>query len=242
MKSRSPIWAPSTSPACCKRGRHNQPCPPPAREAGNLCGMDLTEISRRLENLIRIGTVCDVDHTAVRCRVKSGKLETEWLRWHTPRAGATLTWDPPTIGEQAMVLSPSGDLGNGMVFYGFNCDAHPAPSNSPDKHVVRLPDGATFSYDHAASSLDITGIATCRIEASESITHDTPLTHMTGKLVVEDLLTYGNGIAGTGGENNNTITGDFKHTGGALSSNGIILDKHHHKDVLSGGDESGDPV
>ena len=204
--------------------------------------MDLTELSRRLENLIRIGTVLDVDHVAVRCRVKSGKLETEWLRWHTPRAGATLTWDPPTIGEQAVVLSPSGDLGNGMVFYGFNCDAHPAPSSSPDKHVTIYPDGATFSYNHAASSLDITGIKTATISASEEITLDTPLTHCTGKLTTDDLLTYGNGIAGTGGVNKNKITGDFNHTSGELSSNGIVVDKHHHKDVIRGGDESGDPV
>lgn len=199
--------------------------------------MDLAEISRRLENLIRIGTVSDVDHKAVRCRVKSGKLETQWLRWHTPRAGATRTWDPPTIGEQAMVFSPSGEIGNGLVFYGFDCDDHPAPSHSPDKHVVQFPDGATFSYDHVASSLDITGIKTATISAGEEITLDTPLTHCTGKLTADDLLTYGNGINGTGGENNNVITGDFKHSGGELSSNGIVVDKHHHANP-----DAGDPT
>lgn len=212
--------------------------------------MDLAELSRRLENLIRIGTVLEVDHDAVRCRVKSGKLETEWLRWHTPRAGATLTWDPPTVGEQAMVLSPSGELANGLVFYGFNCDAHPAPSSSPVKHVVVLPDGATFSYDHAASSLDITGITTATVDAGasitlvagEKITLDTPLTHCTGKLTADGLLTYGNGINGTGGENKNSISGDFTHAGGSLSSNGIVLDGHHHSGVLPGGGETGDPV
>ena len=212
--------------------------------------MDLVELSRCLQNLIRIGTVLAVDHAAVRCRVKTGQLETEWLRWHTPRAGTTLTWNPPTVGEQVVVVSPSGVLENGLVFYGFNCAAYPAPSSSPDTHVIRFPDGATFSYDHAASHLDITGIATCRIVADESIalvagdsiTLDTPLTHCTGKLVVDDLLTYGNGINGTGGKNKNAITGDFAHAGGALSSNGVVLSGHHHVGVIKGGDESGDPV
>jgi len=112
--------------------------------------MDVIELSRRLENLIRIGTVSAVDLVAVRCRVKSGKLETQWLRWHTPRAGETRTWDPPTIGEQAVVLSPSGDPANGVVFYGFNCDANPPPSHSAAQHVTHYPDGAVVQYDHGS--------------------------------------------------------------------------------------------
>lgn len=110
--------------------------------------MDLVELSRQIENLIRIGTVLAVDHAAVRCRVKSGRLETGWLRWHTPRAGETRTWNPPTVGEQAVVLSPSGEPANGIVFYGFNCDAHPAPSSSPNAHVTDYPDGGVVTYDH----------------------------------------------------------------------------------------------
>lgn len=110
--------------------------------------MDLIELSRRLENLIRIGTVSAVDLAAVRCRVKTGNLETEWLRWHTPRAGQTRTWDPPTVGEQAMVLSPSGEPANGLVFFGFNCNDNPAPSSSGTKHVSDFPDGAVVEYDH----------------------------------------------------------------------------------------------
>lgn len=204
--------------------------------------MDLAELSRRLENIIRIGTVLAVDHDAVRCRVQSGKLETEWLRWHTPRAGATRTWDPPTVGEQAVVLSPSGELGNGVVFYGFNSDAHPAPSSSPAKHVVEFPDGATFFYDHAAGHLEITGIKTATVRASEEITLDTPHTHCTGKFTTDDLLTYNNGIVGTGGGNKNTFTGDFTHSGGKLDSNGVVLHTHCHTGVISGGANTGGPA
>ena len=117
--------------------------------------MDLTEISRRLENIIRFGTVSTVDLDAVRCRVKSGSIETEWLRWHTVRAGATLTWDPPTVGEQVVVLSPSGEIANGVVLFGFNSDQHPAPSASADTHLVRLPDGAEIGYDHTSHAYSV---------------------------------------------------------------------------------------
>lgn len=112
--------------------------------------MDLVELSRRLENLLRIGTIHAVDHAAVRCRVQSGGLLSNWLLWHTPRAGATTTWDPPTVGEQCLVLSPSGEPGNGVVFYGLNSDLVPPPSHSPDDQVINYPDGTILRYDHAA--------------------------------------------------------------------------------------------
>lgn len=204
--------------------------------------MDLVELSRRLENVLRIGTIHSVDHASVRCRVQMGKLTSQWLPWIERRAGETTTWDPPTIGEQCIVFSPSGEPAAGFVLVGINSDSIRPPSHSPERHVIKFPDGATFSYDHAASHLDITGIATCHIEASESITHDTPLTHMTGKLVVDDLLTYGNGLRGTGGGEGNVITGDFIQTDGELSSNGIVLETHQHEGVISGGDISGVPV
>lgn len=117
--------------------------------------MDLIELSRRLENLIRIGTIHAVDHAAVRCRVQTGGLLTNWLRWHTPRAGETTTWDPPTVGEQCIVLSPSGEAGQGIVFYGLDSNLIPPPSNSPDEHVVRYPDAAIATYNHATHTLDV---------------------------------------------------------------------------------------
>lgn len=215
---------------------------PRAREAGILLGMDLVELSRRLENLIRIGTIHSVDHAAVRCRVQSGALVTQWLPWIEGRAGETTTWNPPTVGEQAVVFSPSGEPAGGIVFYGVPSDAKHPPSHAPEKHVIKFPDGAVFSYDHAARHLEITGIATATIVASESITLDTPLTHITGQCVIDDLLTYGNGLAGTGGGNGNNITGAFTHTDGDLSSNGIVLHTHRHTDVYPGSGTSGVPV
>ena len=218
--------------------------------------MDLVELSRKLENILRFGTVHSVDHAARRCRVQSGKLLTQWLRWFEARAGETGTWNPPTIGEQCVILSPSGVVENGMVIYGAPSDVIDTPSHDPVMHVIKFPDGATFSYDHAASHLEITGIKTAAIIASESITHDTPLTHMTGKCVIDDLLTYNNGLAGYAGENGSDISGNMRHhdglheqqnvvqigTGGRIESNGIVLDDHEHSGVYPGGSNTGGPV
>lgn len=204
--------------------------------------MDLTELSRLVANLIRVGTIHAVDLAAVRVRVKTGSLITQWLPWLERRAGATTTWDPPTLGEQCIVFSPSGELAGGIVLVGLDSDTIQPPSHAAEKHVIRFPDGATFTYDHAASHLSITGIATATIVASDSITHDTPLTHLTGKLLVDDLLTYGNGLTGTGGGNGNRVTGDFIHDEGVLSSHGIVLHTHQHEGVISGGDITGVPI
>lgn len=210
--------------------------------------MDLTELSRRLENLLRIGTVHSVDHGQARCRVQSGELVTQWLPWIERRAGQTTTWNPPTIGEQCMVLSPSGEPAGGVVIYGTYSAANAAPSESPDEHVTLYPDGTRISYDHVKGHLEVSGIKTALVKASTSVTLDTPLTHITGQCVVDDLLTYKNGLAGTGGGNGSKITGSIKHegthtqTGGSLSSNGVVLDAHAHTGVEPGGSNTGGPT
>lgn len=201
----------------------------------------LADLARRVANMIRAGRIAEVDHAGPRVRVQSGDILTGWLPWQTHRAGNTRTWNPPTVGEQVMILSPSGEPAAGMVIPAFYCQDHPAPSSSQDTHVTEYPDGATISYNHASGALAASGIQTGTIQAAVSVTLDTPLTHCTGKLTVDDLLSYGNGIAGTGGSNNNTITGDLTHSGGSLSSNGIVLDTHTHTGVQPGGGSTGGP-
>jgi phage baseplate assembly protein V len=190
--------------------------------------LQLADLARRVANMMRTGRIAEVDHAGPRVRVQSGDLLTEWLPWQTHRAGNTRTWDPPTVGEQVMILSPSGEPAAGMVIPAFYCQDHLPPSNSPNTHVTEYPDGARISYNHATGALVASGIQTGTIQAAVSVTLDTPLTHCTGKLTVDDLLTYGNGISGTGGDNNNTINGKLTHVGGELSSNGIVLHTHTH--------------
>lgn len=217
--------------------------------------MDIAELSRRVENLIRIGTVAEVDHANARIRVTSGGLDTDWLPWFERRAGATRSWDPPTVGEQVMILSPSGEPGAGICLVGIYSAAAPAPSASASLHLMDFPDGAKISYDHASGALEATGIKTALVEASESITAqagvlvtiDAPDTHVTGNLVVDQmatikgLLTYQAGLAGSPGSVGSAINGNLTHINGALSSNGIVLHTHTHSGVTSGPSNTGGP-
>ncbi|MCL2020930.1 MAG: phage baseplate assembly protein V [Betaproteobacteria bacterium] len=108
------------------------------------------DANRRLESLCRIGTVAEVDYAAAKCRVQSGGLLTDWLPWLERRMGDTRDWDPPFIGEQAIILSPSGETASGVVLTGIPSDANPPPIHDKNKYHRRWPDDAFCEYDHAA--------------------------------------------------------------------------------------------
>ena len=204
--------------------------------------LDVVDLARRLTNLLRPGTVETVDHGAARVRIRTGELVTDWLPWFVWRAGATSTWSAPTVGEQVLLLAPSGDLAAAIVLPSLYSDAHPAPSTSPNEHVIEFPDGAVITYNHAAGTLTAAGIKTLTIEAATAVTLDTPAALITGTLTVEGLLTYQAGLAGTGGGAGTTISGSITQTGGALSSNGVVLSTHTHTGVQPGGGNTGGPA
>lgn len=219
------------------------------------------DIARRLESMIRIGTIAEVRHTAPpACTVATGGLTTTWLPWLELRAGKTKTWNPPTIGEQCVLLCPSGDPAQGIVLYGIESSKNPAPGSSPDETLTVYPDGARISYNHASHALVASGIETALIQATSLVKVDCPETETTGNLTVggnlivtgtstlkskTDVigpLSYAAGLSGQGGVGGSTtITGPIKHSGGELSSNGVVVDNHTHDKVKEGVDRSGGP-
>lgn len=198
--------------------------------------MDLQELSRRLENLIRFGTIHSIDHPARRARVQTGRIITAPLRWLEYRAGETKTWNPPTLGEQCIVLSPSGELGQGIVIYGAPSDIIDTPSHAPEQHVIKFPDGATVTYNHQTSHLHIAGIRSATIQASEEIIIDTPETRCTGNLTVAHSLV----TAAEGGTA--TIRGNAHFLGTSVRHNDRdIGDTHTHSGIQPGGANTQEP-
>ncbi|SFO51601.1 phage baseplate assembly protein V [Variovorax sp. OK605] len=235
------------------------------------------ELQRLIENLVRAGTILAVDTEGYKCRVKSGGLETNWLRWFARRAGDVRHWSPPIVGEQCMVFSPGGDMAAGFVLVGIFSDGMPANGDSPNVERTTYPDGAVIEYDHAASALKATlpegGTAditvpdsitvhckTADVTASESakvhsqeITLDAPMNIVTGQLLVQGLLTYTAGMAGSGagpGGKTAQIDGDMAFInghgiatdGGDIKAGEISLLNHRTSGVAHGGDTSDGPV
>lgn len=197
------------------------------------------ELARLIENLIRLGTIADVQMKPPRVRVKSGGLTSNWLVWITLRAGKTREWNPPTVGEQCIVFNPSGNTAAGIVLVGIPSDLIPAPGENPDEHLREYPDGARILYNHATGTLSATGIKTALVEASEHCTVDCPESEFTGNVLVRGTLTYLGGLNNAGTGTGATISGPIEHDGdltntGSISSNGVVLDGHRHPDADGG--------
>lgn len=186
----------------------------------------VSELQRLQGNLIRVGVVAEVDPAAACCRVDSGGVRTACIPWLAPRAGDSIDWSAPSVGEQVLLLSPGGDLHGAVVLRGLYSTQRPPPSADPDVHLTRHADGAVIQYDAAAHALTATlpagGSAT--LTADAGVTVNGPLTVNGDTQVNGDL-----GISGAAEAQTDVI--------GA----GISLKGHKHLGVTAGGATSGPP-
>ncbi|MAM57368.1 MAG: baseplate assembly protein [Salinicola sp.] len=204
------------------------------------------ELLRLIHNLVRLGTIAEVDHQAARVRVKSGDMLTTWLQWLTLRAGTTLDWDPPTIGEQVILFSPGGDPASGVALTGLFSTAHPAPTNAPTLWRRVFPDGAVIEYDHGASHLAATlpGSASIYAQADVTVTTASALTAtaaggatINANVVINGNVTLNGNLSQPSGKTA-TMSGAV-HFKGAVTSNGKdISSSHTHDGVQRGGDKT----
>ena len=118
------------------------------------------EIQERLEalelaaaNLIRWGTVAEVNHAAGTVRVQLGEKQSAWLPWVERRAGDVKTWCPPTTGEQVILFAPQGHLPRAVALAGVFSTENPAQSDNPDASRWDFDDGAVIEYDKATHHL-----------------------------------------------------------------------------------------
>ena len=72
------------------------------------------ETDRRLAGLLRAGVISEVQlgdtSTPARCRVTVDDWTSGWLPFKAGSAGAVRTWLPPVVGEQVVMMAPSGDV------------------------------------------------------------------------------------------------------------------------------------
>lgn len=187
----------------------------------------LTEIMRLITNLIRTGIVSEVDRDNWLCRVKTGDLETNWINWLTLRAGNTRTWWVPTVGEQVVLLSLGGNLETAFALPAIYSDTFPPPSDSEESSVTEYPDGGWFEYDPARHCWLIKGVQNVVIEGAENM----------------ELNTKRFALNADQAEINAemTINGGVTQSGGAMSSNGVVVDAHNHGGVERGSSRTDGP-
>lgn len=115
----------------------------------------LAELERRLDNLLRYGTVDQADYAAARVKVKSGELVTGWIPWLTRRASNDIDWWAPEVGEQVLLLSPCGDPAQAVALPAIYQSAHPAPKSVETVRRIEFKDGGFAEYDRASGALTV---------------------------------------------------------------------------------------
>ncbi|MBT2339460.1 MULTISPECIES: phage baseplate assembly protein V [Pseudomonas] len=187
---------------------------------------DLATLARLIENLIRYGTIAAVQMQPPRVQVKTGTLTTAWLPWIAPRAGADREWNPPTLGEQVLLFSPSGQLGNGVALTGLFSDRLPANGDREGLHRVTYRDGTVIEYDSLAHHLNAT-------LTEGGTTHLTS----TGGINIVGNITHLGDYTQTG---NQTVTGKITVSEDVVAAD-ISLVEHVHGGVTPGNGKTGAP-
>lgn len=207
------------------------------------------DMARRLANVVRVGVVASVDLPNARCRVTIGEIQTAPLPFLAVKAGEDRTWHPPEVGEQVIVLAPSGELTAGFVLGGVYTTAYPAPSTSPEVAKMLFKDGSSATYDRALHSLTI-DLPTENSSLTVTVNGNVTLSATGNALVEAD----GNATVSAGSvarieagsqiqmvapavsiTSTVTVSGDVVASGKSLAS-------HRHGGVQGGSSQTGTPV
>ncbi|ACN95327.1 MULTISPECIES: phage baseplate assembly protein V [Wolbachia] len=128
----------------------------------------ISELQRKLANIVRIGLVKEVDYEKARVKVQIGEFLTDWLPWITSKAGKDRNWSPPDIDEQVIILSALGELSLGVVLAGIYQEKYPAPENKKEINSVKIQDGTRLLYDKEKHHLEIEVVDKITLKAGES--------------------------------------------------------------------------
>lgn len=188
----------------------------------------LSDLYRRFENLIRIGTIAEVDEQNLRLRVQSGELLTDWLPWPTQVGNNFIHWRPLRVNTQVVLCCPSGDPAQALIVSILYSDALQPANVDAALDVVQFNDGTTIQYDSAQKALTLSSAGDIHFIAQNSI-------H----------LHAGNKVQSTA-ENHVTegkvhIAGPVTQTGGDFTSDGVSAQHHKHVGVASGTAKTGAP-
>lgn len=207
---------------------------------------------------IKIGTVSSVNPAKATARVvfpDDDGLVSYDLQVMQVNGFRNQDYAMPDVGTDVVCIFLGSGTEEGFIVGAVYTDGNPPPESSMDKRTVVFKDGTRVSYDRATHTLsaEIEGTkivadrqnvtitapsavtvncTTATVNASASVTIDTPKTDITGVLNVAGLITGKGGLAisGGGGGAAATVTGTLKTTGDVVAG-GISLQGHTHTGV-----------
>ncbi|MCG8294261.1 phage baseplate assembly protein V [Pseudomonas entomophila] len=184
---------------------------------------------RMLADVVLPCVVVAVDLAAARVRVSDGGDWTSaWVRWHSLAAGKARHWRSPSLGEQGVLVSPSGNPAQGTFVPGLFGNAGAPPDNRDHVEVWRFDDGGELVYDWQAKSYTIqlpSGTVTVQVGASRAVLTDDAITAQSSSISAQaDTITLTGQVTINGPL---TVSGDI-HGGGQIIDTAGNTANHKH--------------
>ena len=154
----------------------------------------IEELERRVANVARPGKVTAVDPANGLVKLEVGELPTAWVPW-LETSGAIKSWRPPSVGQQMMLISPSGEPGQGWAMPAGASNANPHPHNKVAEDVLTIGQsriqvtGGSIEFTVGKSSIVMTADA-IDVTADDTI-------NMTSETMIADADVH---LGGEGGE------------------------------------------
>lgn len=122
---------------------------------------EVRSLRRAVQGMQRFGTVHAVDGETKRVQLKfSGEDGQEFLSPFRPwadLAGAEKSWRPPTEGQQMLMLSPFGDLRQGVATPLTFSNANPAPTTDLSARVLSAYGSGLFGFTDGGGVAQVHG-------------------------------------------------------------------------------------
>jgi phage baseplate assembly protein V len=141
-------------------------------------GFEQSELGRRLDQVISLGKISEVDLAKSLARVAldedgtDGGIITDFLPWLEMRHGAVRSRFAPAVGERVVVCAIAGELGAGFILGGLPCTDKPAVWTDT-KVGFDFGADASWSHDTASSAsvlaLPASGSLEIKVGAATSI-------------------------------------------------------------------------
>ncbi|MCH9780706.1 MAG: phage baseplate assembly protein V [Alphaproteobacteria bacterium] len=130
----------------------------------------LSDLNRRVQNMLRAGVVAEANPITGTCKVRSGELTTPWLPYFIPAAGAVRLYRVPSVGEAALVLSPGGTIDDGFVLCGLHTPTVPPDADILSDETIKINAPTILLVAEEALGITVQGNAT--VQASGGIALD----------------------------------------------------------------------
>lgn len=171
-------------------------------------GYPSAEHDRMIAAMLLPCVVVGVDLEAGRVRVKAGTWVSAWVRWHSLAAGKARHWRVPSMNEQGVLFSPSGEPAMGTFIPGLYGNAGTPPDNRDHVEAWHFEDGGSLVYDWDAGSytIDLPSGTRATIIVGGSLVEVTPdhvrvsaaQIALTGAVSIDGALTVSGDITGAG--------------------------------------------